>query len=82
MSLSKIAQFLKKGGNIPKMSCDLNENDIVRFSIPENPTVDMPTSYVEKFGILHFWTKERSRMRVYLFFFFFFKYICHSGDQQ
>ena len=46
----------------------------MRFSVSENPTVELSSSYPQICGILYFLPQDRSRVRVYLFvcLFFFF----------
>ena len=41
----------------------------MRFSVSENPTIEVSIFYMQKCGILYFLPEERSRMRVYLLFF-------------
>jgi hypothetical protein len=47
---------------------NLNEIHTIIFSVSENPTVEVSSSYLQKCGILHFLPEERSRVRVYFFF--------------
>ena len=61
----KICLIFKKRGKHP-----LKVTQSIRFSVPENPTVQVSSSYLYKCGILYFLPDERSRMRVYLLFFF------------
>ena len=41
----------------------------MRFSLSENPTLEVSISYIQNWRILNFLPKERSRMRVDLFVF-------------
>ena len=41
----------------------------IRFSVSENPTVEVSSSYMQKWGILYFLPEERSQIRVYYFFY-------------
>jgi hypothetical protein len=68
----KICPIFKKRWNTPKTSSDLNENDIIRFSIPEKPTEKVSSSSAQKCVIFHSVPEERSRMCVYLLLFFVF----------
>jgi len=62
--LREFVPFLKKWGYTPKTSGDPNENYCIRFSIPENPNVEVSNSAVQKCGILHFLPQERLQIRV------------------
>ena len=42
---------------------------IMKFSVSENPIIEVSSSYVQKCGILYILPEERSRMRVNLIFF-------------
>ena len=47
---------------------NLHENHTIRFSVSENPSVEVSYSHLQKHRILYLLPKERSRMGVYFFF--------------
>ena len=56
----------------PPKSHSLNENHTIRFSVSENPTVEVSSFYLQKCGILYFLPEGRSRMRLFVCLFFCF----------
>ena len=65
----KFALFWKKRENTPKRHKNLNENHTIKFSVSENPTVEVLSSYLQKCGILNFLPEERSRICMCFFSF-------------
>ena len=63
----EIHLIFEKERNVLEKSRDPNENHTIRFSMSENPTVDILSSYLQKWCILcYFFPEQRSWMRVYL----------------
>jgi hypothetical protein len=62
----KICPIFEKRENTPKISSNLNENRPIRFSILKNPTKEVSSSYIQKYGFFFFF-----RRKITVFFFFF-----------
>ena len=66
----KIYLIFEKAENTPKTSSDLNENDTIKLGIPENRTVDVSSSYVQKCGTLQFFCQKRDHGCEFICLFF------------
>ena len=62
--------FLKEGENTLKTSNHLSKNQTPIFSLTENLTIEVLSSYAQKCGI--FFLRDRSQMGIYYWFLLFF----------
>ena len=60
--------IFRKPGNTSKMLADFNKIYSIRFSISENSTVEVSSSFIQNWGILHFYSKILANIHYSIFY--------------